>query len=432
MNYEKDCQNAFPSLWSVTARERDVSVPMQGEHRCDVVVIGAGYTGLVAGLELARAGTDVIVIDGGAPGWGASGRNSGAVVRGFKNSRSRLIAEFGPERGRIMADFGATNSEVVYDLIGRYGIDCDLKRTGWVLAAHNRAGLARTAERQKTWSADGIAGLEMVSRADMAGMLGSGAYIGGMIDREGASLNPLSYARGLARGAVQEGAKVFSGTRAVATRRLPREWEVTTSRGTIRARAVVVATDAYTAGLVPSVKRSLATVHTNIICTDILPRDIASTILPAEPAVSDVRRILFYWHKDPQGRVLFGTRGQLAGPTSPGSFAHVEAAMLSVYPQLRGQPIAFRWAGRVGLTRDFMPHVDQPQPDLWTSHGYCGRGVAMASAYGALIARTMLAGGAQADLPVPNDPAPKLPPSPFKELGVYATTQACRLLDRIN
>ncbi|HEY0212415.1 MAG TPA: FAD-binding oxidoreductase, partial [Paenirhodobacter sp.] len=146
MDYQKDCLNRFPTLWSVTAREMDPTAPLAGDARCDVVVIGAGYTGLVTGLELARAGTDVIILDGGAPGWGGSGRNSGAVVRGFKNSRSKLIAEFGPERGRAMADFGATNSDVVYDLIDRYAIDCDLKRTGWVLAAHNRAGLARTRE----------------------------------------------------------------------------------------------------------------------------------------------------------------------------------------------------------------------------------------------------------------------------------------------
>ncbi|HEY0212414.1 MAG TPA: FAD-binding oxidoreductase, partial [Paenirhodobacter sp.] len=262
--------------------------------------------------------------------------------------------------------------------------------------------------------------------------LGSDAYVGGMIDHEGASLNPLAYARGLARGAMREGARVFSATPALRYVRAGRGWQVETPQGRIACDAVVVATDAYTAGLAPTVARSLVTVHTNIICTDILPDDIARSILPGEQAVSDVRRILFYWHKDPQGRVLFGTRGQLAGPTGVDSFAHVQQAMISVYPQLAGQPIAFRWAGRVGLTRDFLPHIDQPEPGVWTAHGYCGRGVAMASAYGRLLAATMVAGKSAADLPVPNDPAPGLPPSPIKDIGLYATTQYYRLLDKVN
>lgn len=432
MNYDTDCLNRFPTLWAATAREGDDTRPLPGDTDCDVAVIGAGYTGLATAIGLARAGTDVVVIDGGHPGWGGSGRNSGAVIRGFKNSRTKLIAEFGETRGRALAEFGATNTQVVYDLIDRYAIDCDLKRTGWILAAHGARGMAETEERQRTWTADGVGGLEMIGRDDMARLLGSAAYDGGMIDLEGASINPLAYARGLARGAMAEGARIHSGTEATSYAREGDRWRVRTPRGTLSASQVVMATNAYSMRLVPSIERSMATIHTNIVATDILPPQIADAILPGEQAVSDSRRVLYYWHKTPEGRVLFGTRGQMAGPTGEGSFTHVEAAMTSVYPQLAGQPIAFRWSGRVALTRDFLPHVDRPEPGLWTAHGYCGRGVAMASAFGTLMAQAMLEGRAQADLPVPNDPAPPLPPGPLKDLGVYATTQFYRLLDRAN
>lgn len=431
MNYDTDCLNRFATLWSATAREGDDTTPQPGPTDCDVAVIGAGYTGLATAIGLARAGTDVVVIDGGCPGWGGSGRNSGAVIRGFKNSRSKLIAEFGEARGRALAEFGATNTAPVYDLIDRYNIDCDLLRTGWILAAHNEKGLAQTAERQRTWTADGVAGLEILTPADLTPMLGSSAYVGGMIDLEGASINPLSYARGLARAAMTEGARVYSRTEALSYARDGKGWRIETPRGSITCREIVVATNAYSKDLVPSVARSLVTVHTNIVCTGVLPDDVADSILPGEQAVSDARRILYYWHKTPDRRVLFGTRGQMSGPSGTDSFAHVERAMQSVYPQLAGQPIEFRWAGRVGLTRDFLPHIDRPEPGLWTAHGYCGRGVAMATAYGQLIARAMLEGMRQQDLPVPNDPAPGLPPSPIKEAGVYATTQFYRLLDRL-
>lgn len=427
----EDCITRFPTLWQATVREADPSRPLPGDASCDVLVIGAGYTGLAAAITLAAGGTDVLVIDAGYPGWGASGRNSGAVIRGFKHSRSGLIRDFGPARGRAMADFGAGVSDTVYALIARYGIDCDLRRSGWLLPAHNAAGLARVAERQRTWSADGIAGLEMLSRDEMAARLGSRHYIGGMIDRAGASLNPLAYARGLARAAIAEGARVCRDTAALAIGRVGGAgWQVRTPRGQITARAVIVATDAYSKrGLAPGIDRSLVTVHTNIVATAPLPAALSAAILAGQEAVSDSRRILYYWHKDPSGRLLFGTRGTLGGPRQDGDFAHVHKAMCRVYPQLADQPLDFRWSGRVSLTRDFLPHIDQPQPGLWTAHGYCGRGVAMATAYGRLLGETLLAGAPLSGLPVPNDPAPALPPAPLASAGVLATTQWYRLLD---
>ncbi|QDL94622.1 FAD-binding oxidoreductase (plasmid) [Paroceanicella profunda] len=431
MTAADDCITRFPTLWSATAREADLSTPLAGDAVCDVAVIGAGYTGLTAAIALARAGRDVRVLDAGYPGWGGSGRNSGAVIRGFKSSRSALVKTFGKARGGAMAAFGDTVTDAVYDHVSEFGIACDLMRTGWILPAHNAAGLRRTEERQRTWSADGIGGLEMLDRAGLARRLGSQHYIGGMIDHAGASLNPLGYARGLARGALSLGAAVHGGTPVTAYREEGAGWRLDTPRGVVRARCVIVATNAYTGTLTPSVARSGVTIHTNIVATDVLSPEVARSILPGEEAVSDSRRVLYYWHKTPEGRVLFGTRGTLGGPLRERDFAHVQRAMLSVYPQLEGVGIGFRWSGRVCMTRDFLPHVDRPAEGLWTAHGYCGRGVAMATAYGRLIGETIAAGGSPADLPVPNDPAPALPRRPLKDIGITAMTQLYRALDLV-
>ncbi|MEW5420965.1 NAD(P)/FAD-dependent oxidoreductase [Amorphus sp. 3PC139-8] len=429
MNYMADCLNQFPSLWLRTAAEADPSEPLEGDARCDVVIIGGGYTGLSAAITLAKGGASVRVLEGKFPGWGGSGRNSGAAIRGFKNSRTALIKEYGETHGRAMADFGSHTTDVVFDMISTYGIDCDLKRTGWILPAHNEAGMRRVEERVRTWTDDGIGGLDLLSRTELSRMLGSDAYVGGMIDREGASLNPLSYARGLARAAIELGAAVHGETPATAIIPSGSDWKVETPRGTLTAPTVILATDAYSDGLSQEVDRSYVAIHTYIIATEILPEAIAATILPGEQAVSDSRRILNYWHKTPDGRVLFGTRGTLNGPRHPQDFSHVEAAMLSVYPQLRGQPIAFRWAGKVGMTRDFMPHIHQPKPGLWTAHGYCGRGVAMASAYGKLLGETVLNDLPLENLPVPNTQAPRMPPSAVRNAGIVAVTHLYRALD---
>ncbi|NKW82784.1 FAD-dependent oxidoreductase [Ochrobactrum pecoris] len=141
-----------------------------------------------------------------------------------------------------------------------------------------------------------------------------------MIDSEGASLNPLSYARGLARAAMEFGARVHRETPVTHIRQASAGWRLETPRGMVHAKQVLVATDAYSSGLESSLDRSTATVHTNIVSTYPLPKDIADSILPGEQAVSDIRRILYYWHKDPHGRILFGTRGSLRGPNSEREF----------------------------------------------------------------------------------------------------------------
>lgn len=431
-NYATDCQNRFPSLWSATAREIDTSTVLDGGTSTDVAIVGAGYTGLSAALEFARAGISAHVLEGGYPGWGGSGRNSGAVIRGFKNSRSELEKEFGTEMGRAMGDFGSKVSDHVFDLIDEFSIECDLMRKGWLLPAHNKAGLKRVEARVRTWTEDGFSGLEMLPRERLADRLGSSAYIGGMIDHAGASLNPLSYARGLCRAAIGSGAKVSRDTPVTKISRSGTKWQLETPRGTVLADKVLLSTNAYSSKLETSVNASVATIHTNIVATAPLPPELAGTILPDMQAVSDIRRILYYWHKDSENRILFGTRGNLRGPQSNRDFAHVEAAMHSIYPQLKDQPIQFRWSGRVALTANFVPHINEPQPGLWSAFGYCGRGVAMATAFGQLVAKAMRKGGSPRDLPVPSGPAPRMPPDPFKGLGVAAVSQLYRLLDRVN
>jgi len=432
VTYQADCLARFPSYWLDCARETDPSMPFGAAARCDIAVIGAGYTGLAAAIEAAAAGADVRVLDGGFVGWGGSGRNSGAVIRGFKSSRSTLIGSFGAEQGGAMAAFGDRTAQVVYDLVDRFGIDCDLGRAGWILPAHNAAGMRRTEERQASWSADGVRGLELLDRDAMERHLGSRAYLGGMIDRECGNLNPLSYARGLARAAVGLGAKVHRGAEVIRVERQGQDFVLQTAGGpALTASQVLVATNAYTAGLGIAPAAPIATIHTHMIATEPLPEELAASILPGGQTASDSRRVLYYWHKEHDGRLLFGTRGLLNGPRGPEHFAHVEKAMLSVYPQLAGVGISHRWAGRVALTRDFLPRIDQPQPGLWTAYGYCGRGVAMASAYGQLIGQAMRQEGGYAAIRMPSGPAPALPREPLRSLGVVSTTQLYRLLDLV-
>ncbi|MGR3821753.1 MAG: NAD(P)/FAD-dependent oxidoreductase [Salipiger marinus] len=432
MRYQSDCLARFPSYWLDTAEEPDPASPLDGDARCDVAIVGAGYTGLACAVGLAEQGLDVRVLEGGFVGWGGSGRNSGSVIRGFKSSRSDLVRAFGETRGRAMAGFGDRTAASVYDMVDRFGIACDLRRTGWLLPAHNAAGLARTKERHRSWTADGTTGLELLDRDAVARMLGSDAYVGGMIDHACGALHPLSYARGLARGAISLGAKIHGETEVLSVTRQGGLWDLRTTRGTVRADRVLIAANAYVEGLEPRVERSIATIHTHMIATDPLPADLAAQILPGQQTASDSRRILYYWHRERDNRILFGTRGLLHGPRSAADFDHVHRALLSIYPQLAGVGISHRWAGRVAMTKDFLPHIDEPEPGLWAAYGYCGRGVAMATSYGGLLARAMLSGAGLDGIEVPRGPAPRLPGGALKSLGIVGATQLYKLLDLLD
>lgn len=429
MSYQSDCLARFPSYWLDTADEADPSSPLEGDAQCDVAIVGAGYTGLSCAIGLAEQGVDVRVLDGGFVGWGGSGRNSGSVIRGFKSSRSGLVRSFGAERGGAMAAFGDRTAASVYEMIERFDIACNLRRSGWLLPAHNAAGMRRTEERYQSWTADGTEGLELLDRDQVAAMLGSEAYVGGMIDHECGALHPLSYARGLARGAIGLGAKVHGNSQVLSVTRSNGTWELRCAQGTVRASRVLIAANAYVGGLERRVERSLATIHTHMLATDPLTDEVAATILPGQQTASDSRRILYYWHLERDNRLLFGTRGLLNGPRSNRDFDHVYAGLLSIYPQLAGIGISHRWAGRVAMTKDFLPHIDEPEPGLWAAYGYCGRGVAMATSYGRLLSRAMMTERGLTEIDMPRGPAPRLPGGALKSLGIVAATQLYKLLD---
>jgi glycine/D-amino acid oxidase-like deaminating enzyme len=206
-------------------------------------------------------------------------------------------------------------------------------------------------------------------------------------------------------------------------------WRVSTEGDAeLRAKAVVLATNAYTDGLLPGLAQTIVPLHSFQIATAPLPAELAASILPGGQAVSDSRRILVYYRKSADGRMVLGGRGRMALPSSPADWAHCERALIRLYPALTGIAIEKRWFGRVALTSDHLPHLHEPEKGLLAVVGCQGRGVGLMSALGRRMANYLASGDAR-QLPFPLSPIRPVPFHAFRQVGVAAAITWYRMLD---
>ncbi len=378
-----------PSLWAQTAIAPAPTPQLMESTSVDVAIVGAGYTGLSTALHLAEAGAKVCVLDTNEPGWGASGRNGGQVIPGLKHDPEELLRRYGVERGERLIKIAGSAADVVFDLIHRHDIECQPVRKGWIQPAHSTTALALIQRRADSWAKTG-AKVEMLDRAAVAERVGSHGFAGGWVDHRAGGIQPLSYTRGLAKAAKKAGASIHGHTEVTGLRRDGGTWTLRTSAGAeVRAERVLIATNGYSGDLWPGLRQTVIAANSFIVATEPLAGAAADTILPRGEVCSNSKRLLLYFRRDAEGRLLIGGRGPFRDPREPNDFSHLERALNLMFPQL-GQPrIAYRWAGRVAITRDFMPHVHEPAPGLTIALGYNGRGIAMATVMGRLLSERM-------------------------------------------
>jgi glycine/D-amino acid oxidase-like deaminating enzyme len=400
-----------------------------GKH-VDVVIVGAGIMGLSTALHAARLGLAVQVLDAGDIGQGASGLNGGQVIPGLKYDPEWLLEHFGPERGEALINFAASTADCVFDLIREERLAVPFVRNGWIQAAHTEVALKAAANRDRQWRARG-AEVGLLSAAEIAAMTGAQGYLGGWLDRRAGVIDPLAYTSELARVALAAGAEIAARQKVARVSRNAGNWRVETESGAeVKAKSVVVATNAYTDGLIPGLAETIVPLHSFQIATAPLSSSLAGAILREGQAVSDSRRILVYYRKSADGRLVLGGRGRMALPTGPADWAHLERALLRLYPALSGVPIERRWFGRVAMTPDHLPHIHEPEPGLLAAVGCQGRGVGLMTALGKRIAGYLSSGDVR-QLPFPLSPIRPIPFHAFRQIGVAATIAWYRALDAL-
>ena len=420
---------ALQSLWSVTAPPGPQCAQLNAPVNTQVAVIGAGYTGLCAALHLAEAGREVVVLESRAVGDCASGLNGGQVIPGVKHDPDALEALFGAAAGARIVDTVASGPDQVFALIARLGIACDATRTGWIQPATSAAALQQQAQRVEQWRRRG-APVELLSQEQVGRLTGSARYCGGLFDRRGGTVQPLSYVRGLAHAALAAGARVFTETPGLKLSRVNGGFHIETPRGSVSAAQVIVATNAYTSSITAALRRSVVRVPSFQVATRPIPADLRSAILPGGQAASDTWRLLRYFRVDASGRLVMGTRGTFAGAPTTHTVRHHYRAVAEIYPQLAHLGFEYHWGGFVAMTQDHLPHLHELAPGLTAALGYNGRGVAMATVMGQLLARWAL-GSSAAELGFPVTPVRPVPLHAFSGLGVRATIQYLRLADAL-
>lgn len=421
-------RNALPpSLWAATALEAPATMELEGEERFDIAVIGAGFTGLSAALHAAKSRASVCVLEAGEPGWGASGRNGGQVIAGFKLDPDEIIEKYGEARGERLIALGDAAPDLVFDLIQHYAMSCGARRSGWIQAAHGSAAVDTVAERARQWTERGAA-VEVLDRAEVAQLLGTDGYAGGLVDWRGGGLQPLSFARGLAAAAMKEGAVVTARTPVTAMARQGGLWHLETPAARVIAEKVLIATNGYTDALADPLGRSLVSVASFIIATRPLNHHLRAHILPQGHVMSDTRKLLTYARLDEAGRLVVGGRGGFSDPLRDRDFAHVDKALAHLYPQAANEPVEFRWSGRVAITRDHMPHFHELAPGVSALVGLNGRGVAMATALGRAVG-LLIATGDRRHMPLPALPVRPIPFAGLKRFYLPVLTQWFRFQD---
>jgi glycine/D-amino acid oxidase-like deaminating enzyme len=380
------------SLWQATMPalpdRRGRALP----DAADVVVIGGGYTGINAARELARRGVAVTLIEAETLGFGASTRNGGIVHAGFKWGPRELIARYGDETGRALYRETLDGYQTVKRLIAEETIDCDFREVGHLELAYAPGHVEELERAQRSLASMGV-DATLLPRDRLREEIGSDAYFGALVVRESALLHPGRYFAGLAASADRAGADLHEGVRAEAIRRrADGRFMVETERGTILARDVFVATNGYTDGVVPALRRRIIPIGSYIIASEPLPEALASELSPKGRSFFDTKNFLYYWHISTDCRMVFGGRVSFMPTSIEQTAARLHDSLLEVHPQLAGYRIDHAWGGNVGFTFDRMPHVGRTSDGVAYAMGCCGTGVALMTHLGTR-AGEWLAGG---------------------------------------
>lgn len=383
------------NLWRQSAREHFEAPGFQGDLGVDLVIIGAGFTGLSAALAATGQGAEVAVLEANTVGHGGSGRNVGLVNAGLWLPPDDVCKALGDQAGEHLNTLLGGAPDVVFDLIAHHAIDCEPKRAGTLHLAHAPTGEGQLKTRLAQMQARG-APVRYLTPDEVAKRTASDAFGGALFDARAGTIQPLAYARGLARAASQQGARIYENTPVTGAERRGGQWVVTSRSGKIRARRLLVATNAYHQPLAHMALPNVPKVQYFQLATKPIGANLAGDILAGGEGAWDTGLIMTSFRRDEAGRLIIGGMGSDAATHTNWA----ERKLAKLFPRLAGAEIEHAWSGKIAMTQDHLPRILRLGREGLAIFGYSGRGIGPGTVFGRAAALALL-NNDESGLPLP-------------------------------
>ncbi len=371
--------------------------PLEGSGSCDVCIVGGGFAGLSAAIDLRRAGLEVVVLEAMQVGWGASGRNGGQALAGLACDMSLVQRQLGTEAARAIWNMTVEAVRLIHDRRREFAIDCQWQ-DGYIAAAIG----PRKARDLHNWVEElerdyGYEGMRLIDGVSVRQWIDTSRYQALAFDPRGGHLHPLRYTQGLARAAAGLGARIHEHSRAL---RLEHGATPTvhTRRGQLRCRHVLLAGNVYLEDLAPQLSKRIMPVGTFIAASAPLAADRARALIPSRAAVCDTQFVLDYFRLSADDRMLFGGRVSYSTVAPRRLAPAMRRRMLGVFPQLDDVPIEYSWGGYVDITMNRAPDFGRLDPNIYYLQGFSGHGLALSGLAGRLAAEAITATAGRFDL----------------------------------
>lgn len=382
-------QAPYPPSWYAASAEPLPAQPaLEGDLDIDVAILGAGYVGLSAAIELAEAGYSVAILEAERIGWGASGRNGGQVIFGFGCGESKLVSLLGRDDAGRLFDWSVEGVDLIHARRERFGIDCDW-RAGHAHVAIKPRHVRELAAWRDELAQDYAYPLEWWDGERLRAQLHSPRYLGGLIDPRSGHLHPLKYALGLGKAALGLGVRIFEHSPVLSLTDGERP-ELRTARGRVRCRAAILAGNALVKGVAPALDRRIMPVGTYIAATPPLGEERARALICNDMAVADTNWALDYFRLSADHRLLFGGRASYSNLEPPNLRWVMTRRMRKVFPQLADVGFEYLWGGAIDISLNRAPDWGRlGRGNVYYAQGFSGHGVAASGLAGRVIAEAV-------------------------------------------
>ena len=379
-----------PTYYAATANPSPERPALNTDVEIDICIIGAGYTGLSTGLFLAENGFKVAIVEAAKIGFGATGRNGGQIVNSYSRDIDTIEKQIGMDGAKVFGQMAFEGNRIIRERIAKYNIDCDLKNGG-VFAAFTSKQMGHLEHQKKLWARHGHNEVELLDKNQLRDIVNTDIYVGGSIDHSGGHFHSLNLALGEAAAFESLGGTIYEQSPVISIERGAQPI-IRTAKGSVKARIVVVAGNAYLGGLVPELAAKSMPCGSQVVTTEQLSDDMAKSLLPKGYCVEDCNYLLDYYRLTGDNRLLFGG-GVIYGARDPANVeAIIRPKLEKTFPQLKGVKIDFAWTGNFLLTLSRLPQVGilGEHQNIFYSQGCSGHGITYTHLAGKVLSEAVM------------------------------------------